>query len=283
MCAAMIGADPEALDQLAASFERQARTLDGTAQRVRSQIHASPWQGGAANRFRTDWDNTHMPRLRQTAGSLRTAASALRREAADQRRASGLPANTGVGHAVGRHGSASDRGARPPSLADLLDFGVNAVIVGGEAFGHITDALKEATGIGLHPWASSALKGIGLGAALADLATALKNDDRSGALLAVADGGFIFAPTPVGWIYSGLKAEIGFFIPLEAEAQQEHFDWMERQGYSPTDVVHRYEGLQGFINLGNDNAERKAPWMNDAADVIMQKPAEWLYRVGIRF
>ena len=95
--AAMIGADPEALDQLAGSFERQARFLDATAQRVRSQIHASPWQGGAANRFRADWDSTHMPRLRQTAGSLRTAATHLRRQAQEQRNASGFGASTPTG------------------------------------------------------------------------------------------------------------------------------------------------------------------------------------------
>jgi lauroyl/myristoyl acyltransferase len=40
--------------------------------------------------------------------------------------------------------------------------------------------------------------------------------------------------------------------------------------------------VQGFIDLGNDNVERKAPWMNDIADAVTKKPAEWLYNHGIK-
>jgi uncharacterized protein YukE len=84
----MVGADPDELDRLAADFERGAGSLESAALRVRTSVHASPWSGARAARFRTDWDQRHGPMLRRTATALRTAAKQLRQQAADQRRAS---------------------------------------------------------------------------------------------------------------------------------------------------------------------------------------------------
>ena len=284
MSAAMIGADPDQLDQLAGSFERQAQALDAAAARVRAQIHGSSWRGGAASRFRQDWDSTHMPRLRTTSGSLRSAASNLRRQANEQRRASGIAGGASGGAGQGSSDRVGTRGgaAKGFSFADMVDFGVGAFLVGNEVAGLVFDGLENANKLSIHPYASAVMKGIGLGSAAAGLATAIRDRDLSGGMVAVVDGAVTFAAFGPNAIYTGLKAEIGFFIPLTAAEQQEHLAWMTSQGYSESEVVKRYTGVQGFIDLGNDNAERKAPWMNDVADQVMEKPAEWLYHAGIR-
>lgn len=103
MCAAMVGADPDALDALASAFERQAGSLDAMAGRIRSQVATSPWAGNRANRFRSEWDNTHMPRLRSASSALRAGAKQLRTEATQQRQASSVRGGGG-GHAVGGSG-----------------------------------------------------------------------------------------------------------------------------------------------------------------------------------
>lgn len=84
----MVGADPDALDRLAADFDRGAGSLEQTAARVRTSVHANPWSGARATRFRTDWDQRHAPMLKRTALALRTAAKQLRLQAQEQRQAS---------------------------------------------------------------------------------------------------------------------------------------------------------------------------------------------------
>lgn len=106
----MIGADPDALERLAGDFDRQATVLDGTVSRVRANVHASPWAGTRANRFRSDWDNRYGPQLRRTAAALRDAAKRLRSEAADQRRASSS-AGVGGGSAGSRTGQHASSGS----------------------------------------------------------------------------------------------------------------------------------------------------------------------------
>lgn len=96
----MIGADPDALDRLAADFDRGAGTLEATALRVRVSVHANPWAGARATRFRSDWDQRHGPQLKRTATTLRTAAKHLRQQAAEQRRASSA-SGAGAGGASG--------------------------------------------------------------------------------------------------------------------------------------------------------------------------------------
>lgn len=281
----MVGADPDALDRLAADFDRSAGTLESTAVRVRASVHANPWAGAKATRFRNDWDQRHGPMLKRTALALRSAAKQLRLQAQEQRQAS----SAGGGGTGG--GAPSDAGRRAVSGAaaadstfmDVLGAGGRWFMAGSELVGTWDSIRETATGMKINVYASSVLKGIGLGSALADLASAVGDGDLSGGMKATADGAFTFASAPVSLLYNGLKAEIGFFIPLDASSQDEHVEWMASQGYTPAQVAERYDGVDGFIQLGNDNVERKAPWMNDAADASFGKAGEWLYNHGVRF
>ncbi len=269
----MIGADPDALERLAGDFDRGAGSLESVVLRVRTSVHANPWSGARATRFRNDWDQRHGPQLKRTATTLRTAAKQLRQQAQEQRQASSAGG-----------GSAASSGARAISgtngFARSLEDGLDRVLTGTEIVGAL-DSFREMAK-GKSSFLGHGLQVIGVAAAFSDLITASARGDRSGALTALADGVFATVSAPVSILYSGLKAEIGFFIPLDLESQDDHLQWMADRGYSPSQIADRYQGVQGFIDLGNDNVERKAPWMNRAAEWATAKPAEWLYNAGIK-
>lgn len=109
----MVGADPDALDRLAADFDRSAGVLESTAVRVRASVHANPWAGAKATRFRNDWDQRHGPMLKRTALSLRTAAKQLRLQAQEQRQASSAGGGS-TSWAAGHRGPSGDH-VRPSS------------------------------------------------------------------------------------------------------------------------------------------------------------------------
>jgi hypothetical protein len=89
------------------------------------------------------------------------------------------------------------------------------------------------------------------------------------------------ASAPVSALWTGLSTEVGFFVPLDSQDAGALYDYMEHsRGLTPAQISDRWSGVQGFINYGNDNVERHAPWLVDAADALMEKPAEWLYDVG---
>jgi len=277
----MVGADPDALDRLAADFDRSAGVLESTSVRVRASVHANPWAGARATRFRNDWDQRHGPMLKRTAGALRTAARQLRVQAQEQRQASSAGGGSTVPTGGAGRGAAGTTAAGS-TFMDVLGAGGRWFMTGSELVGTWDSIRETATGLKLNVYASSVLKGVGLGSALADLASAVRDGDVSGGMKATADGAFTFASAPVSLLYNGLKAEIGFFIPLDASSQDEHFEWMADQGYTPAQVAERYDGVGGFVQLGNDNVERRAPWMNDAADAVFAPAGEWLYNHGIR-
>ncbi|MFZ2501835.1 MAG: hypothetical protein WAW88_04050 [Nocardioides sp.] len=133
---------------------------------------------------------------------------------------------------------------------------------------------------GGHYW-GAAMKGLGLGLAMTDFGNAMESGDAAGMAKAGFDAGATFATAPISLLWSGLSAEVGFFLPLNAAEADEHYRWAESR-FSPTELVERYEAVQGFINYGNDNVERHAPWLNRAADQLMEKPADWLYKHGVR-
>ena len=270
----MIGADPDALERLAGDFDRGAGSLESIVLRVRTSVHANPWAGARATRFRTDWDQRHGPQLKRTATTLRAAATQLRRQAAEQRQAS----SAGGGSPLSRSTSNGPTPARP--LPSLLEDTLKKVLTGTEIIGVVDGFREMAKGKG--SFLGGGLKVIGVASAFSDFVQAANNRDASGLMKSVADGGFAFAPSPVSIIYTVLKAEIGFYIPLDAGSQDTHLNWMSDRGFSPAQIAERYTGVQGFIDLGNDNVERQAPWMNRAAEWATAKPAEWLYNAGIK-
>ena len=119
--AGMVGADPEELDALAQRFRVLAGRLDSGRASLGSQIHNSPWAGPAAEGFRHDWDGHHSRVLTAVARSLGQAATALTRNANEQRQASGSAVTGGHGVATSPGpGSHDGQGTVGGLLHDLL-------------------------------------------------------------------------------------------------------------------------------------------------------------------
>jgi uncharacterized protein YukE len=112
MSGQMIGADPDALEELARQCDVAAQRIDTLTRQLNAKLVSTPWHGHGADRFRTDWNRSHRTRLASAAGFLHHARDSLRRQADEQRRAS-----DGGG---GRSGGFSPAG--PPSwfLAGLV-------------------------------------------------------------------------------------------------------------------------------------------------------------------
>ena len=79
------GADPDALDALAARLDKGATTIEGVYTPVRQSLHGSGWVGQDADRFANDWNGPSKTRLAQCATALRDAATTLRKNAQAQR------------------------------------------------------------------------------------------------------------------------------------------------------------------------------------------------------
>lgn len=87
--AGFYGADVEQLDSLAVALEREGRALEDLLRRLDARLQSVPWKGPDAERAKTTWTSTLFPRCLQAADGLVTAASVVRRNANDQRDASG--------------------------------------------------------------------------------------------------------------------------------------------------------------------------------------------------
>lgn len=294
--AGMYGADVAQLKQLASQFERCATQLDGDRMTVGNAIRISAWIGPVAVRFRHEWDSSHSRKVASAAARLREAATALRRNAEEQERASS--ADSGAAAHTTLPKGADSTTVRSSALwmnalehlmqagiidhAEWLSFTTDFATVAVQykskiANFDVLDVVPNGAYIG------TALKGIGLGDSAGRFANAVRQGDWSGGILAGADAGATFAPTPIGLIWTGLTTMTGFFIPLDEASRTEHMDWMSREsGLDPHEIAQRYQGGQGFINLGNDNVERRAPWLNRAAEKVMQGPAELLYNMGVK-
>lgn len=105
----MVGASPEQLDRLASSLGQAASQI-GTGIRVGldRSISANPWQGGDAQRFRSDWQSHLSPVLLRTSESLEQVAEHLRLQAEEQRVASSA---NGSGDSTGRGFASSSGGS----------------------------------------------------------------------------------------------------------------------------------------------------------------------------
>jgi pimeloyl-ACP methyl ester carboxylesterase len=107
----MIGADPDALDRLAAQFRDAAHRIDQLRTSIGTALNHSPWHGYDADGFRDDWRSQHVSVVAAAAAALSQASSILIRNAADQRRTSsaatgalGAAGLAGILHGVGGTG-----------------------------------------------------------------------------------------------------------------------------------------------------------------------------------
>lgn len=104
---AAIGADPEALEDLAAALRAASGVIDDVVHRVDSALGRSGWSGPDAERFRRSWQSTHRRSLGVGSSRCRSLARRIDHQAGEQRRAS-----FGTG--------APSAGARLPELPDDL-------------------------------------------------------------------------------------------------------------------------------------------------------------------
>jgi hypothetical protein len=108
------GADPDALDRLADGFERSADQLAAAVRAVGGLVDRVYWLGQTGEHFRHDWQTRLASQLREAAAGLTGAGATLRRNAAEQRAASGAGGGSQTGFA-GPLGSAMDvSGMREP-------------------------------------------------------------------------------------------------------------------------------------------------------------------------
>lgn len=84
------GADTKQLRELAASFALTAQTLRDTSGSLSRTVSTTPWRGGDADQFRTGWQMVNRARMESAAGAIEDASAALRRNADEQDRASGV-------------------------------------------------------------------------------------------------------------------------------------------------------------------------------------------------
>lgn len=83
------GADVEQLDSLAFALEREGRDLESLIRRLDARLQSVEWKGPDAERSRSQWTTSLLPRCLQAAEGLVSAAGVVRRNASEQRQASG--------------------------------------------------------------------------------------------------------------------------------------------------------------------------------------------------
>jgi uncharacterized protein YukE len=84
----MVGNDPVAMEHLARRMQSEADALDQAISQVARELQGLSWDGSNRDRFEAEWRSTHVRGLRRVAESLRTSASTVRRDAAEQRHVS---------------------------------------------------------------------------------------------------------------------------------------------------------------------------------------------------
>lgn len=306
----MVGADPDALDRLAADFDRSAGALESTAVRVRASVHANPWSGPKATRFRHDWDQRHGPLLKRTAVALRAAAKQLRLQAQEQRQASsaGGGAISGMRGGADAHGSGTSRGS------DRLNATVAALMaalgVGRDLAQNLVDALDERlqrTGLTAATrdmildsrltttlrLSGKLLTIVGVVQGVGDVWSGLQEDDEGKRLrgaLSLSAAGLSGFP-PVAFAVSAASAYGDFMLATDAEeisavesrTMRAQFGEDVTQPYTPEQaqwLSDRYQGGGGFLNAISDQVDHGMRWMNDPIRDSAQDFRDWRHAQG---
>lgn len=82
------GGDPAQMRRVAARMEEEASAMESHLQRLQAEAETAFWQGSDADAFRERLSAEHGVAVSRTVESVRRAAGHLRRQAADQERAS---------------------------------------------------------------------------------------------------------------------------------------------------------------------------------------------------
>ncbi len=94
---AFAGADTGELRRLADQMDAATRSLEDAMRMLTSTINShATWRGHDADRFRSQWNSSDRARLSAVGSALRDGASALRRNADEQDRASAEAGGSGA-------------------------------------------------------------------------------------------------------------------------------------------------------------------------------------------
>lgn len=135
---AVIGSDPDQLDQLAATMLACADRLDGVRSELAFALAGSPWQGGDAEDFRWDWAHQLAGLVQGASAGVREASGRVRANAAQQRQVSaddGARAGAPFADRAGGGGWAGENGFDPLGMATA--FGSAAMNLLGYAAGAV--------------------------------------------------------------------------------------------------------------------------------------------------
>ena len=278
----MHGADAEGLDLLATRFETGAQLLRRAAATITAQLGSSPWEGRRAQAFRSDWSRSHRVTLIRTADDLAQAAQTLRRNAQEQRSASGATAGgSGIGPSLTTTATWGGVALSPERLNQIRDwFDRGREVIGGGVFAtwvvrnrSVLSHLNANVGNVFHLSTNArtaavslrtptvALAGVGVALDGWDLARALGSGDddkaiRSGIGLTIGIAG---AAIP---LVGQMKAawDVGYVVGTGASAVQQRVfntegktvDWAVQQ-YGTSDIGTRYDGWSGFGRWAMDS------------------------------
>jgi WXG100 family type VII secretion target len=73
-----IGAEMGQLQDLARKFEQEAHTVQTLTSSINSQVGATWWKGGAADRFRHSWEGEFRPALQKLQQALQEASTEVK-------------------------------------------------------------------------------------------------------------------------------------------------------------------------------------------------------------
>ena len=74
-----IGAEMGQLDALRKKFDQESQTVNQLTTSIGSQVGSTWWKGPAADRFRSEWESTFAPTLRQLEQALKEASAEISR------------------------------------------------------------------------------------------------------------------------------------------------------------------------------------------------------------
>jgi hypothetical protein len=137
------GADPDALERLAAQIDTWANLLSQHRVTLNAHIHSAPWHGQEADRFRQTWNTRLSPSVAAAVSALGAAEVVLRQNADQQRQASQAGADS-----ASSGGSGVGVAANAPAWA-VPTFGFTAgsvlstlgLLSGKTIFGQVGEAL----------------------------------------------------------------------------------------------------------------------------------------------
>jgi hypothetical protein len=287
-----VGADPEQLEALSVRLDQGIQSLEAIRSQVTGSLGRVHWEGHDGDRFRDDWHSHHAMAIAAACDLLREAARALRKNAMEQREASGAAVAGPGGHTAG--GSMSQPETMQRRFEDIgrLVEGGQALIWAGDLLGQVgQDHVLVGSLNDFHHLARMAgqveigpLDGIALGLDLGQLVTEIQNGDvHPSTLWSTAWDAASLYP-PVGLLTGAWDA--GSFIGEQAanvlqektHYQDAIFDSIVADKYdgplTPSqadELVQRYSGWDGGINMGVDLLTTEAHFIGDGVKSLWSK------------